>query len=496
MPDFDLGLQELPKGLKGLDDLPRRQETLVNLFFNGEGIIRRHGIKTAVDSLDADIVGEGICRGAAKFTNPSTLLTELYQVSGTAFIRIALDGTKTIFPLAIPGNNRVIFAKTVDFLVFITVGGSTAFYFDGTTLTANTTVPLGGYRDIEVAENRFLYVLFNGSAIELSDNTTGGTNNPDDIVDVFNAEDLPDLNTGIFNNNGDIFIGGTDSFQLFRFNPIEGISIPFTKVDRATDNTGYVSGKVRYQATFAFLGQPAGESYGFFVKGQGASTEISNDAVANILAQEYSRNELEACVGYRVIQDNKEIIYFNLARHTFGFLQGNWFLAQSGVVAQELTANWRAAYPIFIYDRYFVGDHQDSRIGTLDPVFKEYDGTDITDNLIEWKIRTFVIYGINAEVELESIELDCLVGTGQIDLTVQPEEIIGTIGLVLSQDGVVFERDNEMTRSLGAAGKYRRRVNFTGSGGMGTYEIMTGIELRGTAPVNFSLSALKLGNFQ
>ena len=494
MPDITA---KLPQGVSGTIDLPRQREILTNLFFNGKGIIRRPGIKAFTDDLDSQVLGEGITRGAERFINPSTLLEEWYLVSAEKLIKIAEDGTKTIFAPDIPGVNRVIFAKTVDFLVIIVVGGATAFYFDGTTLIASSNVPAGGYRDVIVSENRFIYWTLDGSTIEISEDTTGAGNTPDSVVgNALNAEDLPDKNTGGFNDNGDLYFGGTDSFQLFRFNPISGLSIPFTKTPGGTESTGYLSGKTPYKNTFAFLGRLKGEVPGFYIKGQGDSEIISNDFVDDILTEQYTTDELEDCVGARIKWVNSEILIFTLARHTFGFVEGNWFLLQSGIVGQDTSAQWRAAYPIFVYDRYHVGDTQNNRLGTLNRVFKEYNGTDIALNLIEWRIRSFAILKPGSFLKLNFIELDPLSGTGEIDLAVQPNEIIGTIGLVLSKDGQIFNRDNEMFRELGNLGEYQTRVRFNAYGGLGIYEKFVGYELRGTMPVNFSLEALEFGNNQ
>jgi len=496
MPNVDANL---PKGLSGLVDLPKQREQLLNLFFNGKGIIRRPGVSTFTDSetVPVPVEGEGITRGAVKWVNPGTLTEEWYQVSAESFIKLEEDGTKTVYTPSIPGTTRVIFAKTVDFLVLITVGGNTAFYFDGTTLTAFATLPASGFRDVSVSENFFLYVTFNGSNIQVSADTTAEINTPDIVLGVFNPEDLPDKTTGIFNDNGDIFIGGTESFQLFRFDgSIASPGIPFAKVKGGTEPTGYVAGKTPYKGTFAFLGQPTGEAFGFFVKTQGDSEEISNDAVFEILNNEYTVAELQDCVGFRIFWKKVEIVLFTLARHTFGFAEGNWSLWQTGVLAQSGTANWRAAYPIFVYGKYRVGDTQNSRLGVLSNVYKEFDDSDITANLIEWRMRSFIIFNPDTFFQLNYIELDCLSGTGEIDLDVQPEEIVGVIGLTLSKDGQIFERDNEMVRSLGDLGKYQTRVRFSEYGGLGTYEKFLGYELRGTAPVNFSLEALDFGNDQ
>jgi len=125
MPNVDA---KLPQSFNGLIDLPRQREVLLNLFYNGKGLIRRPGTVSFVDdaATPVPVLGEGITRGAVKWINPSTLIEEWYQVSGESFIRLAEDGTNTIFPPTIAGTTRVIFAKTVDFLVLITVGGNTA----------------------------------------------------------------------------------------------------------------------------------------------------------------------------------------------------------------------------------------------------------------------------------------------------------------------------------------------------------------------------------
>ena len=137
----------------------------------------------------------------------------------------------------------------------------------------------------------------------------------------FDAEELPDLNEVCFNFRNTLYIGGTDSFELFR-----DIGIApnyFQRLNARIDN-GYIGGILEYNTTYLFIGREKSQNVGIYSIGQGVAPKISNEYIDTLL-DTYTEAELSECISGRIKWLGYDIATFTLARHSWGFFGGRWF---------------------------------------------------------------------------------------------------------------------------------------------------------------------------
>lgn len=448
----------LPTGFKGLDDQPRLRENLINLFFIGTGLIR-------TPSLDLFASGRGVCRGVGLFDE------QAYFASGTRLIRVNADGS--VDDLGdIGGGGLVIMASTANQMAIVSVGGD-SFVWNGTTLT-NTSgnsnfVP---FQDVTIINQRAVYVPLNGDPLAFSDVNALETIQAASFID---AQLLPDKNVGVINYRNNAYALGAQSIEVFR--PTSNPELPILRDESASIyDTGYVSAKVLFSDTFAFLGRLRNGSYGFHAMGQGKTTRLSSPAVEEILNEQYTLAELSTCVGMRYKWKGYEILAFTLSRHTFCFTGGNWFFQESFINGGLVDSPWRGIHLVNAYGVYLIGDKFGQNIGTLT------DGTTDYGDKIEREITTFVRFGRDSYLAPSTVIWDCLVGTGLNESD--------TIGISVSSDGVTF--GPSLFLGLGDLGNRQKQIRFVVPGGFGYYENYMGLRTRITAPVDFAADALQV----
>lgn len=446
----------LPKGFTGISDFPKLRETLVNLFFTGEGLIRTPG----TDTLSFT---SGPCRGSVFFRN------RLYKVFGTELTRIDPDDSLTVVG-TIPGTADVVMETGFVFISIIVVGGDGFTFNETAGLVLITDPQFVPCRDLTVIKGLTVYVPFNGDPVLFSD-----PNDPATIRGFIDAEDLPDINTGAFNFNNDLHVLGEDSIQVFRNLPGATPSAPLTPIQGATAQVGYLSAHTLYAPSFAFIGKDRGESYSIRIMGQGKAPKISNPAIDELLNTEYTTEELLGAIGSSYEWKGYPILCFRLPRHTLCYMGGNWFFQESGIDGPERPAPWRASYITFAYGKYYVGDSKFPLVGKLEDIPTEFGSK------MEYTIQTFVRAPRDTFFSLNGLELDVRAGTTLVE---------GTIGLTMSDDGTLFQTDNTVYRGLGKGGERTRQVSWILPGGLGTYENYAGIRLISTANVDFSLESL------
>lgn len=449
----------LPKGFTGVEDLPKIRENLVNLFYMG-ALLRTPGI-------DGKGVPTGICRGAVFFK------LKLYMVFGTDLTRIDPDNTQTIVG-TIDGTAPVHMEPGFVFMsIIVSASNGKGYTFDGVDVVEITDSQFVPSRELAVIKSRTVYVPFNGDPLLFSDVDLPGT-----IKGFFDAQDLPDINTGVFNLGNDLHALGQESIQVFR-NP-EGASEsrPFFAVEGSTADIGYLSGATRFGTSFAFIGKERDEGYSIHVMGQRDAPIISNPAVDELLTT-YTTEELQTAVGSTYKWKGFLILCFRLPRHTLCFHAGNWFFQESGISGPNVTAPWTVNYIQFAYGKYYVGDATAARFGILADIPTEYG------EKLEFHLDTFARSDRGAYFDINNMLLDCL--TGQL-----LDE--GTIGLTMSDDGIIWNENRTVWRGLGKTGDYGRQVSWILPGGLGTYENYAGIRLRSTSPLRFSQEALNVNN--
>ncbi len=443
----------LPTGIIGDEDTPKLQESLVNLFNPGDNTI----LKTP--GIESFSTGEDVCRGAIDFED------EHYQVSGDKLIKIAEDGVKTVIG-TIEGVADCALAKSFIALIIVVKNGKGYAFSPSTGLVEITDPDYKVSIDVDAINQRFVFVSADGSSIFFTD-----VNDPDDIpaLNFFDAEFLPDRNTGIINLRNDLYIGGENSFEIFR--DIGPSDNPFLRVDGGALETGYVSAKAIYKDTFVFLGHDRGGSFGFHAMASGDAPKISNPAIDEILTREYTLDELLTCTSQRFTWKGIDMVGFRLPRHTLLYYGSGWSFIQTNIDSFDVVQPWDVKFLAFSYGKYITGSATTNRIGKLENLTTEFGSR------IERQIETFVKAQRNQYFVLDTLFLDCITGTKLVE---------GTIGLQISKDSLTY--GPQVFRKLGEIGKYQQQVAWYG--GLGVFESFCGIRIRTTADVNFSCDGL------
>lgn len=423
----------LPRGISGVEGLPRARESITNLM---PGLLSRPGVSSYA-------TGSGACRGLFQFKGV------LYAISGSE-LRSVSEGFTSSKGL-VSGLGSVDVA--VDHAAAALVSGNT-YTFDGNSVTASN---LGAMREVSQVDSIFVYVPMDGGPALFSEPGEPGNVLP---ASFFDAESLPDVNTGTFALSSDLYIGGEETIEIFRHTG--PATAPFVRVLGGQIPVGYWGGKVRYQRSIAFLGNDNGP--GFYRIFQAQQEKISTPEVDEILST-YSQEEMQLCKGMRFTWHGQDVLVFRLPRHTFGY-SGTWFYLASG----DENETWRVNAIERVGDRYIVGDAQTSEIGCLAKTSKEFGGT------FQRELTTFV----RTEKPFRARQL-------KVE-SVSQVEGEGTLGLRLSKDGLIYTE--EMRRALPKIGKGQSQVVFGGPGGLGHYPSLMGIKLRTAEAVDFSTDVL------
>ena len=443
----------VPTGIQGDKDIPRLQESLVNLYNPGDGTI------LPMPGIDSKTTGEGVARAAITWQGTP------YFVSGTKLVSFAEDGTKTIYG-DISGTADCVTADLFTGFAIIVKGGA-GYFFDGSTITQYTT-NFKPSVDVTAINQRLVFCPADGGVIFYTD---VGAPTVIPVANFFDAEFLPDFNTGVINIRSDLDVMGTDTTEPFR--DIGESDNPFLRVDNAAIDTGYVGGRARYKGTYLFLGRDREGSFGFHGRGQGNSPKVSIPLIDEILNEEYTAEELKLVTSQRYTWKGVDFVAFRLARHTFTYYGAGWCYQQSGIDGHNQLQPWRVNHLTFAYGRYWVGDADTDDIGILTTSRTQYG------EIVEYGFDTYIKQPPGTYFNIGSLELDMTTG---VDVT-NP-----TISLRMSKDGKTWGKP--VWRPLGLEGEYRLRVPFRLPGGLGRFERFAGIRFRTASNCTFASAGL------
>ena len=443
----------LPKGIAGDRDIPELTESLVNLFNPGDNTI----LKTP--GIASFATGTGVCRGAEDFQD------EHYQVSGSNLIRVRSNGTRAVIG-TIEGTADCVMAKSFIALVIVVKGGKGYVYSTSNGLVEITDPDYKPSNDVDSINQRFVFVPSDGGPLFYTD-----VNDPNDIpaLNFFDAEFLPDRNIGTINLRNDLYVGGVNSFEVFR--DTGDADAPFVRVGNAAIETGYVGGKAFYKDTFVFLGKDRGGSFAFHAMGSGDAPKISDPAIDEILNFDYTQEELLLVTSQRFTWSGVDMVAFRLARHSLLFYGSGWSYIQTGIDELDQVQPWDVNHLAFSYGRYITGSATSNSVGRLEDITTEFG------ERIERQIDTFIKSERNSYFVIDNLFLGAITGTKLVE---------GTIGLQISKDSLTY--GPQVFRPLGKIGKYQQQVVWYG--GLGVFESFCGIRIRTTADVNFSLDGL------
>lgn len=450
----------MPSGLEGTEDLPRTRRRLQNCFNNLKGkIINRPGINQ-LNTTASFARGQFVWNGS------------LYQVVSTSLIKITNTTTgafSTIGTIAGTEPIETDFGFNDTVIVVKGVAGKIYTLDDADTLTdISGNANFVPCTDVAFINGRMVYIPFDGDPAFFSDVGASGTVQ---ALSFFDAEELPDKNNSVFNFKNTLYIGGTDSFELFK--DTGATPNPFIRISGARITNGFIGGLIEYNETFLFIGREKDQDFGIYAIGQGIAPKISNETI-DLLLTEYSQDELAAATGGRIKWRGYDIATFKLARDSFGFYAGNWFVLDT--VFDGISEPWGGGYITQFEGQYFTAF--EDKIGVFAKVNTDYGEriTRIIDTAFE--------HEGNDWFACQSIELGVSQGFNSA---------VGSVALLLSRDNVLYS--DPVYRNTGALGEYDAQLVWNEAGGLGMYEGFMGVRLYTTEDVEFSADYL-IANFR
>ena len=443
----------LPDGLTEVANLPKSRQSLVNCFNNGQNaIIGRPGI-------DQIRTTGAVARGQFTWRN------SLYQVVSGNLIKITNTTTGAFDTIGfISGNDLVEVAVGFTHAVIIVRGGD-IYSLDASDNLQN----ISGEANYEPANSvtfinaRFVFIPSDGTRPAFFTNANSLVVN---AANFFDAEELPDENRVCFNLRNTLYIGGTDSFELFR--DTGATPVPFVRLNGARQDYGYIGAHVAYADTFAYIGREREQDHGIYLVGQGRADKISNEAI-DLILREYSLTDLQNAIGNRFKWNGYDLLTFTLPRDSFGFYNGNWFrlMVQQGGTQSP----WNAGFINQFQGNYYSAS--DGFIGRLSDANTEYGK----------EVPRFVDVAFqnpdNDYFACQSFSLAVSQGFNDSETTV---------GLAVSRNNV--EYGEFLFRQLGRRGEYTQHLEWNPPGGMGAYDGFMGIRIYTAQNVNFDANGL------
>lgn len=439
---------DFPIGLDGTAGLPATQTKLKNCFNVGDKIIQRAGINPLGTN-------GRVARGAFEWNG------SLYEVASTDLLKVATDGTYTVIG-TIAGTANIDSAVGFNTAAIIVKGGLGYTLDKSDTLVQITDPDYVASNSVCHINGRFVYIPSNGDPAFFSDVGAAGTIQS---LSFFDAEELPDLNEVCFNFRNTLYIGGTDSFELFR-----DIGIApnyFQRLNARIDN-GYIGGILEYNTTYLFIGREKSQNVGIYSIGQGVAPKISNEYIDTLL-DTYTEAELSECISGRIKWLGYDIATFTLARHSWGFFGGRWFELDTRVSGEDTV--WQAGFIVEFGLKYYCFNSEN--IGVLAAIN--------TDNGNPFER---VINGVFEEENNFSVQsLEYRLSQGY-------NSNIGSVALQVSDDNVLF--GPIFHRNTGEIGEYSNKLEWNYAGGLGYYDGLFAYRLFTAEDIDFSSSKLFL----
>lgn len=450
----------LPAGFEGTENLPRTRRSLQNCFNNGaDKVISRPGITELNDT-------GGVARGQFVWNGA------LYQVSSQSLIKITDTETGDFSTIGtIAGNEDIRTAVGFNTAVIVVNADNGAIY---TLDKADTLVEISNNANFVACtavahiNGRFVYIPFDGDVAFFSDVGAAGTVQG---LSFFDAEELPDQNSTVFNFKNTLYVGGTDSFELFR--DTGGTPNPFVRITGSRITSGFIGGLIQYNETFLFIGREEGQDFGIYAIDQGFAPKISNEAIDLVLST-YSQAQLATAIGGRIKWRGYDIATITLPFDSFGFFGGNWFVLRT--LRNGRPSPWSGGFITQFNGKYYSAFSD--KIGVFEKVNADY-GEPIT-RIIDMGFEE----PNNEWFACQSIEMGFSQGFN---------EAAGTVGIFLSRDNVTYGQP--LFRDVDKIGNYANHLTWDYPGGMGAYDGFMGLRIYTTQDMDFSSDYLVL-NFR
>ena len=359
--------------------------------------------------------------------NESFNVEALGTIEGSGRVSMADNGLQLC--IVVPGGKAYIFSTGPDALVEIT---------DAAFIVSQTVVYIGGY---------FVFNASNSNTVFHSELRDGLNYN---ALDFAEAEADPDPTVALHVHRNTLYVLGSETIEPYT--NTGGLQFAFSAIPGGVINKGLRStfGVVEFDQTFAFIGSGANEQDSLFAFSGGGVVEIATIPVAQLIQNATPEQLDESFVFYHALNKahffgitagSRTLVFDSTASGASG--RKVWHERSSREDGQDI--QWRVSSIVQGYNKTFVGDIIDGRIGEMkDDTYTEYDNSII-------RVCTTQPFD-NFATSMSVSRLETTMNAGQGTMTEQ-----GRISLDWSDDGGRLFGD-QLSRGMGLLGDYVRRT--------------------------------------
>ncbi len=426
-------------------------ESLINFYAQAESpnaknevvLIGVPGLKTFAE------VGDGPIRGGVVFQG------QPYVVSGNEIFKLSSGGTPTKITGTIAGEGFVsMAASSVE--IAICDQQNTGYICDGTMCDPISDLDFLGSRTVSFVDGYFVHTTPDTGQFQVSELLNGGSYIGTDVA---TAEAEPDNLVTTFVLQNQLYLMGEKSVEPWR--NVGNVDFPFQRAGQIIIERGCKAeyGVSQEDNTMFWLGE---DLIAYKLNGY---TPIR-----------VSDNQFETAVKRYAAPETAESFFYSIEGHKFWaitFDEATWvYDVATGLWHQRRSygrSNWRARGCFDAFGKVLTGDRYSNKVYEIDPATYDEGG-----DPLERVAISPVIHGETQQLTIDRLEVDVEGGVGVLSGQGSDPQIL------MSQSfdgGRTFSA--ELGQSLGARGKYHRRVVWNR---LGTAESRA-IRLRVTDPV-------------
>ncbi|WP_020208282.1 packaged DNA stabilization protein [Gilvimarinus chinensis] len=420
--------------------------------------------------------GGGVGRGAWVMNGVPYFVsdTKLYRID-RAFDAGGAESLTRVEIGDIDGNVRVSMASIKNQLVIVVPGGKSYLYTEGGTLDEITDPDFNGpANDVVAVDSYFVFCKTGTNEIFHSQINQGGDYSALDRTAVNQASEVVGLQ--VYQNQ--LIALGRNVMVPYR--NVGASEFAFDPQPGAVVDSGIaaVHAKSASRGSFVYIGGGENEELGVWVFNGGSPAKISDESI-DYLLQNATAEEIQEAYAIRHSQGGADFVAFTVGKRTLVYdfvasgLSGQkvWHERSSRIPvgADKFSIQWRVSSVVQAYNRVFVNDILDGRIGRLDDdVYTEYGIN------IHRVITTVPFQQAGVRTRVSQIEAYFDAGNDSAD----------RVALSWSDDGG-YTWSNPLLRGLGALGEYGRRVTWYRLGSFPRLRVLK-FEYTGANPCAFN----------
>jgi hypothetical protein len=275
-----------------------------------------------------------------------------------------------------------------------------------------------------------------------------------DALDYASAESSADPITGIVANEGNLYLFGPKSFEVWT--PSEDVDLPFTRSYASSGTVGLYSSSslVKTGGAVYFIGSNQGAVGAYAVVGSQA-TKISTVP----LEQEWQATNVSDASAWVVSHDGHDFVVFNFdvldKTYVYDIGEKTWHERATRDEITDTLHRWYPQYGVSTLDATLCGARYSNKLFLLSKEYATEDGKNI--------VRTRTTSHQNAEqkvIKINAVRFDLEQGTGITREDPSRYTQAATVMFRYSYDrGRTWS--SELRQTIGRTGDYQKTIEFT-----------------------------------